>query len=714
MRIIIGVKMESARWNKLDAIYQAAMKLPTDEREEFLQKICSQDFELLKEAKALIQSNLPTAEFLKDNAFDLGVNILAEKEKKMGNTIDDDSIKSGQETPNIIGGRYEILEKLDKGGIGEVFSANDIKLKNKVVIKFLQKNANSNWLVEKFKDEAVVQSRVSHPNIAKALDKDVLPNGTDYLVMEFIDGPNISKIIQNYQKENEQIPFDLIGKIISQAGNGVDAIHKAKLIHRDLKPPNLMLTKDGFLKVIDFGIARDLTKGTSLNVVGTYSYMASEQLNGIEVSPATDVFAIGVIAYQLITLNLPFNIKATGNPNLDVVSHLRSRQEGVKIPPTLLRSDLPKEAETLISQALEYDPNKRPQNAKEFGDKLAEILARKPEKMPIIVHSKPNYSKPLLAFAAILLLALIGLGSWMWLGGGTKTVKADEIVKIRPIKPQTENKPAENTSNKPQTVSQTQPISSNEKPVYDAETNFPTGNAPNDMVFAQIGLTFWRSRPATPQDDRNTVARNTSDTEESVSERKDDFISNDEKIYFSIEAMTAGFLSNKSGYVYVINREQYADGTYGRASLIFPTNLTYSGNNLLKAGEPVILPRANGKPYKITRSSNKHIAETYTIIISPWAFQLPQPLSDKAMILPDSLVADWESKYANTMYRATLRNGLGKAQTIREQTVMSRSTEDTAEPLTQSETSTFPQTVYKGAVKIGNPAMFTVALKFKD
>ncbi len=178
--------------------------------------------------------------------------------------------------------------------------------------------------------------------------------------------------------------------------------------------------------------------------------------------------------------------------------------------------------------------------------------------------------------------------------------------------------------------------------------------------------------------------------------------------------MTKGFLSEGSGYVYIVNREQYSNGTFGEARLIFPELRANNGNNLLKAGEPIILPRAVGKPYKITRSNNQHIAETYTIIVSPWAFQLPQPLSNKPMILSNELFADWENKYGGTMYRATLRNGNGRAQTIREQNVMSRNTDDTAEPLTQSEPSTFPQTVYKSVVKIGNPAMFTVALKFRD
>ena len=717
-------EMETERWKKLEAIYHSALAIEPIDREEFLQNICADDPEMLREVKALLASDLTAQEILQDDIFDIGMKILAEREKNMNGTITDKfATNTENKSPNLIGGRYELLKSLDSGGIGDIYLAKDTTLNRNVVVKFLQTTTTSEWIIEKFKDEAVVQSQVSHPNVAVALDKGVSPDNRPFLVMEFIDGSNVGKIIEQAKLADEQIPFDLIAKIIVQAGNGVEAIHQANLIHRDLKPANLMWSKQGLLKVIDFGITRDLSKNTLLMSAGTPAYMPIEQINRQEVSPATDVFALGVIAYQLITLRMPF----VGN---DGLSHIRSRQEGVKILPNILRPDLPKEAETLILQALEYEAEKRPQSAKEFGDKLAEILTRKP---PIIVRSKPNYFKPLFAIATVLILALAGLAGWMWLGSGTKTVEADEIVVSRPEKPVTINNQTGNSptvaENKPQTVSQT-----SEKPVYDADKDFPLGKSPNGMVFAQIGITFWRSRPATSQDDRNVVARETNDTAESVYESKDEFIKYGDLFYLSIEAMvgdfltdraTNNFLGQKGGYVYIINREQYEDGTFGKARLIFPHLKSYNGKNLLKAGEPIVLPepimkprdpQKGARPYNVSRSSSgkNQIAETYLIIISPWEFQLPEAVSEKVMILPDSLIDDWQNKYGGKMYQATLRNGNRKALTIREQTVMSRETNDTAEPLTQSETNTLPQTVYKGAVKIGNPAMFTVALKFKD
>lgn len=192
-----------------------------------------------------------------------------------------------------------------------------------------------------------------------------------------------------------------------------------------------------------------------------------------------------------------------------------------------------------------------------------------------------------------------------------------------------------------------------------------------------------------------------------------DYISDGQKLYLDIESLTGDFLSDRSGYLYVINRERYADGSFGRARLIFPTLLTYGGSNRVKPGQPIILP-GEDRPFAVKRNRlTNQVSETFTIILSPWAFSLPESISDKAMVLPDNLIADWEKKYGVRMYRATLRGGVGQTRTKREQMVGSREIIDDAEQsLTQDDP--LPQTIYRGAVKIGNPAMVTVALRFKD
>ena len=243
-----------------------------------------------------------------------------------------------------------------------------------------------------------------------------------------------------------------------------------------------------------------------------------------------------------------------------------------------------------------------------------------------------------------------------------------------------------------------------------SDSQFPTEPPPEGMVYATVGFTVWRSRPATARDGVD-AARETIDSQEFVAERIGDSITNGERLYLGIESLTGEFLSDKGGYLYVINREQYADGKFGRARLIFPTRLTYNGKNIVKPGQLIVLPGKN-RPFIIKRSSPSQMAETYTIIVSPFELSLPGSLGGKAMVLPDSLVADWEKQYSGPVFTASLRGGLGAPQTNREYVVGTRATIDTAESLSQNEPP--PQTCYRSAVKIGNPAMVTVALGFRD
>lgn len=249
------------------------------------------------------------------------------------------------------------------------------------------------------------------------------------------------------------------------------------------------------------------------------------------------------------------------------------------------------------------------------------------------------------------------------------------------------------------------------KKVYHPDdSNFPVGTPPQGMEYVQIGVTVWRARPVTARDD-DEVAKEIVDGKEMASERIGDYITNGERIYLGIESLAGDFLQDKSGYLYVINREQYADGMFGRARLIFPTLLTYGGKNRIRPGLPIVLPRTKGEPFVVKRSTSAQVAETFTIILSPWQLQLPEPLSNKAMVLPPELVADWEKQYGGRMYQASLRGGTGQARTKLEQVVGNREIIDGAEALTQDDPS--PQTVFRGAVKIGNPAMVTVTLRFK-
>lgn len=301
---------------------------------------------------------------------------------------------------------------------------------------------------------------------------------------------------------------------------------------------------------------------------------------------------------------------------------------------------------------------------------------------------------------------------------GAYEVDAAKVTATRPAakpQPKTNTGTKANVGAKP-SVSPKPDAANERKRFYRTDDpNFLVGTPLQGMRYVQIGVTIWRARPVEARDGDDT-AKEIFDGQELAFERIEGYITNGEKFYLGIESLTSGFLPDIGPYLYVINREQYADGKFGRARLIFPTLLTYGGKNLVKPGLPIVLPRAKGDPFIVKRSSSAQVAETFTVILSPWEFQLPKPLGNKAMVLPAELVADWEKQYGGQMHRASLRDGVGQTKTKREQSVGNReivdSAENSADPLTQADP--LPQTVFRGAVRIGSPAIVTLTLQVRD
>jgi len=269
--------------------------------------------------------------------------------------------------------RYFIERELGRGGVGAVYLARDRKLHGKpVVIKvLLEKSFQNSWVVQKFQQEKEALARVDHPGVVGILDTGELPDGKPYLVMQFIDGVTLRS-----QIKSEGIPLDLAAELIKQIGRALSAAHDKGIFHRDLKPENIMLQSYGDgeeqVKIIDFGIAK--LKGSVIAdstvtgaTAGTVSYMAPEQLGGRQISAATDIYALGAIAYELITGRKPFNPE-TGFELLEM------QRAGVRIKPSDLRPSLSEEAGQIILRALNFDPQARFPRARELGDQLARAL----------------------------------------------------------------------------------------------------------------------------------------------------------------------------------------------------------------------------------------------------------------------------------------------------------------------------------------------------
>jgi tRNA A-37 threonylcarbamoyl transferase component Bud32 len=283
--------------------------------------------------------------------------------------------------PGLIGltldSRYSIQKELGQGGVGAVYLARDLKLHDKpVVIKILlEKSLQNSWVVQKFQQEKEALARVDHPGVVGILDNGELPDGKPYLVMQFIDGVTLRS-----QIKPEGIPLGRAAELMKQIGRALKAAHDKGIFHRDLKPENIMLQSYGDgeeqVKIIDFGIAKLKDSIVAPSTVtgataGTVSYMAPEQLSGRPVSAAMDIYAMGAIAYELVTGRKPFNPE-TGFELLEM------QRAGVRIKPSDLRPSLSEEASQVILRALSFDPKERFQNARELGDLLARVLSEDP------------------------------------------------------------------------------------------------------------------------------------------------------------------------------------------------------------------------------------------------------------------------------------------------------------------------------------------------
>jgi tRNA A-37 threonylcarbamoyl transferase component Bud32 len=269
--------------------------------------------------------------------------------------------------------RYFVEKELGQGGVGAVYLARDRKLHDKpVVIKvLLEKSLENSWVVQKFQQEKEALARVDHPGVVGVLDNGELPNRQPYIVMQYIDGVTLRS-----QIKPEGIALEHAAELIKQIGRALAAAHEKGIFHRDLKPENIMLQRYGAgeeqVKIIDFGIAKlkdSIVAESTLTgaTAGTVSYMSPEQLSGRPVSAAMDIYAMGAIAYELVTGRKPFNPE-TGFELLDM------QRAGVRVKPSDLRPSLPTEADEIILRALSFDPQHRFHGAREFGDSLSLAL----------------------------------------------------------------------------------------------------------------------------------------------------------------------------------------------------------------------------------------------------------------------------------------------------------------------------------------------------
>jgi predicted Ser/Thr protein kinase len=303
----------------------------------------------------------------------------------------------------LLGGRYRIIGLLGRGGMGEVYRATDLTLGQSVALKFLPAEAaGNNRLLERFAGEVRVARQVSHSNVCRVYDLGEI-DGAPFISMEYVDGEDLSSLLTRIGR----LPADKAIETARKICAGLAAAHDRGIIHRDLKPQNIMMNKRGDVVIMDFGlaaIADQLSGAEARN--GTPAYMAPEQLKGAEVTTRSDIFALGLVLYELFTGKRPYEAKT--------VPQLLSQQESAQLTSmTSLAIDIDPAVEKAIRRCLDPDPLKRPSGALAVaaslpgGDPLAAALAAGETPSPELVAAAGKTDGMALKYSVPLFLVVL-------------------------------------------------------------------------------------------------------------------------------------------------------------------------------------------------------------------------------------------------------------------------------------------------------------------
>lgn len=357
------------RWQRIKEIFQSAQGKTPTERLEFLDEVCGDDQSLREEVEALLTADDSNADFLSTPAYEFAAGMLSDEEP------DATEFANGQKV-----GRYTILCPLGAGGMGQIYLAQDDQLGRKIALKMIARAfATDERRVLRFQQEARAASALNHPNVCVIHEIGVTDNNRHFIAMEYIQG-----ITLRDKLTREQIsPHDAV-HIARQVADALGAAHAAGIVHRDIKPENIMLRPDGYVKVLDFGLAKltevlhepepepeprvrvnqfsTTVRTEAGTLMGTVKYMSPEQLREMELDERTDVWSLGVVLYEMLTRITPFEAQT---PNGTIASIIAQH------PPKLILSEnLPSRFREIVEKALDKDRTTRYQTVTMLGADL--------------------------------------------------------------------------------------------------------------------------------------------------------------------------------------------------------------------------------------------------------------------------------------------------------------------------------------------------------
>lgn len=353
--------LDAARWSQLDHLFQSAVELPPSQRAEFVERSCSAD-QLLREClTTLLRSDSRDWAFVEQPALELAAPFVG---------VDDPQFVDGDRV-----GGYTILRLIGRGGMGEVYLARDDVLNRNVALKLLPIEYTTDAdRLSRFQREAQAASALNHPNILTIHQLGSV-DGSQFIAAEFVEGETLRDLISK-----RSLSLREVVDVAIQIAGALAAAHKAGIVHRDLKPENIMLRPDGYVKVLDFGLAKlaeqfDLPPGTQLPgdvnvsstlVMGTLRYMSPEQARGESVDARSDIFSLGVVLYEMVAGRVPFE-------SSDAAKLIELILTAEPAPLDRYRLELPGQIARVVNKAMSKKREQRYQTAGELLEDLKAV-----------------------------------------------------------------------------------------------------------------------------------------------------------------------------------------------------------------------------------------------------------------------------------------------------------------------------------------------------
>jgi serine/threonine protein kinase len=384
------------RLKKIESLFHQALDLEEEQRLEFLKRECGNDQSLLTELRALLEADRTQDDFMEEPALAAYAGELSMIEPHAGE--------------GSVLGRNRLLSPIGIGGMGSVYKACDTQTGDVVAVKILAPHlASTDSAVRRFFREAKAAAALKHPAIAQILDFGE-QDGVFYIAMEYVEGETLGERIKRGQFDWKQV-----GDILLQVVDALKEAHKKGIVHRDLKPSNLMITEAGAVKTLDFGLVK-IQRGIGLHaggeisadtltlpgtVLGTLNYMSPEQAMGMQIDPKSDIFSLGIIAYEMLTGRLPFQGRTLGE-TLDSICHAAYQ------PIARFNWEASEKFETIVGKCLRKDPLRRYRSVKELGKDLEMACGyASPDRVAL-----SKRKKRLLFGAAAITFALVILMTW--------------------------------------------------------------------------------------------------------------------------------------------------------------------------------------------------------------------------------------------------------------------------------------------------------------